>query len=393
MIHSIQPMTLFSTPDISGIITNPMNNTSTNTEYTSPIYYTSPIQHQNNNKDSKDDNSSEYSNNSPINSPAINSKMAGCALVNLQFDRTLSLHAEETMNTAQASITIIDSGASRSGASDRSQLHSIKAVSSVQISGASGNTVQPDASGMLKDINIEALIVPGMQDRLLSVSQMCIAERDEIPIIGVFSDTGVTFYSEASILEFLNQIKITGEPTMHGSIHNGVYKLDAHVKPSKSCPDKSSMFQNDTMLAVSIRSSSLYDHLHAVTNHGCAYTLAWHRKFSKHANLTAQDQNTYRPICAGCALGSSRQTSTDHNKTHRERPTTPGQNFTIDAYSHNVQSIGGYKYTDILTDSASGRRHVVFTRDRKVSSVIAALRVLFLKNPLWSVRTTTLKTI
>ena len=147
------------------------------------------------------------------------------------------------------------------------------------------------------------------------------------------------------------------------------------------------------MLAVSVHSSSLYDHLNAVTNHGCAYTLAWHRKFSKYANFTAQDQNTYRPICAECALGSSRQASTDHNKTHRERPTTPGQHFTMDAYSHNVPSINGYKYTDIVTDSASGRRHVVFTRDRKVSSVIAALRVLFLKNPLWSVRTTTLKTI
>ena len=201
------------------------------------------------------------------------------------------------MNTAQASITIIDSGASRSGPSDQSQLHSIKAVSGVQISGAFGNTVQPTASGVFKDLNMEALIVPGMQDRLVSVSQMCIAAHDGIPKVGVFSKTGVTFFTEASILDFLNQIKITGYPTLHGSIQNGVYKLDSHVK-SKSRPDKSSIFQNDTMLAVSVRSSSLYDHLHAVTNHGCAHTLAWHRKFCKHANFTAQDQNSYRPICA-----------------------------------------------------------------------------------------------
>ena len=182
-------MTLFTTPDISGIITNPVNNTSTNTEYTSPIYYTSPIQHQDNNEDSEDDKSSEYNDNSPNNSPAINSNTP----VNLQFDRTLSFCAEETMNTAQASITIIGSGASRSRTSDRSQLHSIKAISGVQISGAFGNTVQPDASGILKDINIEALIVPGMHDRLLSVSQMCRAERDGIPKIGAFSNTSVTF--------------------------------------------------------------------------------------------------------------------------------------------------------------------------------------------------------
>ena len=297
------------------------------------------------------------------------------------------------MNIAQTSITIIDSGASRSGTSDHSQRHSIKAVSGVQISGAFGNTVKPDAAGILKDLNIEALTVEGIQDRLISVSQICVAERDNMPKIGVFSDTCVTFYTEASIQDFLNQIIITGEPTMHGSIHNGVYKLDAHLKLSKSRPDSSSIFQNDTMLAVSVQSSSLYDRLHAVTNHGCAYTLAWHRKFSKHANFTAQDQNTYRPICAGCALGSSRQASTDHNKTHRDRPTTPGQHFTVDAYSHNIKSIGRFFYTDILTDSASGYRHVVFTRDRKASSVIAALRVLFLKNPLWSLRTTTLKTI
>ena len=65
----------------------------------------------------------------------------------------------------------------------------------------------------------------------------------------------------------------------------------------------------------------------------------------------------------------------------------------MDAFSHNVPSNNGNYYADTLTDSASRRRHVVFTKDRRASSLVAALRVLFLKKPHWSVRTSTLKTI
>ena len=90
---------------------------------------------------------------------------------------------------------------------------------------------------------------------------------------------------------------------------------------------------------------------------------------------------------------SSRQASTDHNKTHRKQPTTPDQHFTMDAFSHNVPSINGNMFSDFMTDCASGARHIFFTKDRKAPSIIAALRVLFLKHPLWSVRTSTLKTI
>ena len=145
------------------------------------------------------DNTPNYS--PPVNSsvdnsnlsPQINSNMAGVTPINLHYDKSLSFRAKESMNTAQASITIIDSGASRSGTSDQSQLHSITAVSGVQISGAFGNTVQPTASGILIDLNLEALIVPGMSDQLVSVSQVCMAARDGIPKVGVFDDTGVTF--------------------------------------------------------------------------------------------------------------------------------------------------------------------------------------------------------
>ena len=76
IIHSIQPMTVFSSPEISGIITNPVTNTETNTAYTLPIYYTSPIQHNDNSEDSDNDNSSEYSDNTPNISPQINSNIA-----------------------------------------------------------------------------------------------------------------------------------------------------------------------------------------------------------------------------------------------------------------------------------------------------------------------------
>ena len=73
IIHSIQPMTVFSTPQISCIITNPVTNTETNTAYTLPIYFSSPIQHNDNNEESDNDSSSEFSDNTPDYSPPVNS--------------------------------------------------------------------------------------------------------------------------------------------------------------------------------------------------------------------------------------------------------------------------------------------------------------------------------
>ena len=75
-----------------------------------------------------------------------------------------------------------------------------------------------------------------MADQLISVSQICIRERDQEPKVGIVTNEGVTFYTLRSIEDFVTQIKIIGEPTMHGSIHNGVYKLDAHVKQSVIIP-------------------------------------------------------------------------------------------------------------------------------------------------------------
>ena len=107
-------MTIFSTTNIPGIIMDLVDNTPINNTYVPARYYESPIVHQEDNLDSEDSESSEDSDNNSIKSAAINKKFTGCTPVNLQYDKSLSFRPEETMNSAQTSITIIDSAASRS---------------------------------------------------------------------------------------------------------------------------------------------------------------------------------------------------------------------------------------------------------------------------------------
>ena len=80
------------------------------------------------------------------------------------------------------------------------------------------------------------------------------------------------------------------------------------------------------------------------------------------------------------------QTRTDHHRQHRLGTTIPGQQFTIDAYSHTRASYRRKLFCDLLTDTANGRIYPIFTKDRSSKELISQLSIFLALHPSWQNR-------
>ena len=78
-----------------------------------------------------------------------------------------------------------------------------------------------------------------------------------------------------------------------------------------------------------------------------------------------------------------RQTSTDHLREHREKPTAAGQQFALDAFSSVTLSLSGFKYCDFLTDLATRAIYPVFSRNRTAEELCQRLSEFFNRHPDW----------
>ena len=90
-----------------------------------------------------------------------------------------------------------------------------------------------------------------------------------------------------------------------------------------------------------------------------------------------------RSAWEACIQGGMKQSSTDHRREHRERPTAPGQSFSLDAYANSVKSSTGNKHTDIFVDHYSRRYYPVHTKDRSSAEICAKADILFNSHPEW----------
>ena len=63
-------------------------------------------------------------------------------------------------------------------------------------------TLSIQASGILKHHNVFALLIDGMADSILSVSQICRGELDETPKFGIFTDK-VLYFTHKKVLKIL----------------------------------------------------------------------------------------------------------------------------------------------------------------------------------------------
>ena len=111
--------------------------------------------------------------------------------------------------------------------------------------------------------------------------------------------------------------------------------------------------------------------------------MAWHQKNSTNAGYTSKDASKSRPVCPSCVYGGMHQTRTSHHRQHRGQPTIPGQQFSLDAYTHTRASYRNHVYCDLLTDLATGRIYPIYTKDRSASELVTKVSIFFALHPSW----------
>ena len=279
---------------------------------------------------------------------------------------------------------LFDSGASTSATSDPSIIDSINYSEGVKAYPAFGPPVTTSASGTYGSMELDMLLLNGMPETLLSVSNICQGGRTKKQNVCVFTSEGVRVFTWESMRRILQLIDQYGIEVMRGYISNGVYTLNKPVPNTSRSSSLKSNNPSPVLFLAQFKPVSLYDHIHLVTGHPGRDGMRWHFNNSLNAKYTTADANKQRGVCKGCTYGTMTQTPTDHRRQHRRRPLRPGQCFVLDAYSHSVISSRGYKYCDLYTDLCTHRTYCVFTKNRSAHELCQQSRILFMKHPEWA---------
>ena len=257
---------------------------------------------------------------------------------------------------------IFDSGASTCATSDVSIIKDIIHGEGVKATPAFGPPITSTASGTYGPLDLDIILMEGMQETLVSVSQLCQGGQSNCQNIVIFTSEGMRCFTLESSRTALQLIDKVGQEVIRGYISNGVYVHDptrhsrqTDIKQVNSNNNVSNNILNPSVFLAQFKPVSLYDHIHMVTGHPGNAGMDWHLKNSTNAKYTEEDATRQRGTCKGCVYGTMRQTSTDHHREHRNIPLKPGQCFTLDAYTHTVQSSRGFKYCDIYTNLATRR--------------------------------------
>ena len=283
--------------------------------------------------------------------------------------------------TTNSGSKIYDTGATKSGTGDMKQLSNLSSVSNISVHGPFGKSFQPKVKGNLSDMGLECLYIPGMTSTLISISEAC-----QQGLTFIFDKTGCHGYKTSSINPELENIKTSGYEVARGIVRNGLYcsvpvpdQLLTLTPTSPTVPAKT-----EDLLYADAKPASKFEHVHDALGHPGTAGMQWHRKNTPGADFTDEDANMPRQLCTGCVLGGMRQGSTDHRRVHRPRPSLPGQQFSVDAFSCTTTSRNGHNYCDLFTDLSSGVRYPVFTKTRTAAELCEKTSILFDLHPEWS---------
>lgn len=270
---------------------------------------------------------------------------------------------------------LFDTGASRSGTNNEKFLTDVQKCENISVQGAFGPPFRPSLKGKLGPLELDTVIIPEMNETLLSVYQICNGGSMNFQCIAVFTTEGCRIFKLDSVRDALVTMHDTGTEIMRGLCHHGLYYEDKEfVKRT-----------NFKMFLTHTKSISKYDEVHLALGHPGKLGMEWHRKNTINAQYTTEDEQFVRPVCEGCVYGGMRQTSTDHLREHRINPTRPGQIFAMDAYTHKHRSFRGMFYADIFRDLATQMIYVVYTKDRSAKELIEQMTKELDKHPEWSV--------
>ena len=195
--------------------------------------------------------------------------------------------------------SIFDTGASKSGTSDSKILTDLEKCEKVTVQGAFGPPCIPSLKGKLGPLELETLVIPGMNETLLSVYQVCNGGSKDFQCIALFTTEGCRIFKLDSVRQAIKDMHDNGIEIMRGLVNQGLYHEDKSFIPTKSL----------RMLMASTKSASKYDQVHLVLGHPGKKGMEWHRKNTLNADYTQEDAELIRPVCEGCAYGGMRQTS------------------------------------------------------------------------------------
>lgn len=270
---------------------------------------------------------------------------------------------------------LFDTGASRSGTSNKEMLYDITKCDDITVQGAFGPPYRPTLKGKLGPLGLDTVLIPEMKETLLSVYQICNGGSKDLQCAAVFTSEGCRIFKLNCIRDAMASMHASGGEIMRGLCHNGLYHEDKSFVTSTSF----------RMMLTNFKPISKYDQVHLTLGHPGQYGMEWHRKNTINAQYTDDDAKTARPVCPGCAYGGMRQKSTDHLRVHRQNPTRPGQIFTMDAYKHHHPSHRQNIYADIFRDLATQQIYVIYTKTRSADELIYELGKELDKHPEWIV--------
>ena len=120
-------------------------------------------------------------------------------------------------------IALFDTGASRSGTNDKSKLKNIEKCSNITVQGAFGPPFRPSLKGRMGPLGLETVVIPEMNETLLSVYQICNGGTKGFQCISVFSTEGCRIFKFESVGEALKLMHDQGIEIMRGTFVNGLY--------------------------------------------------------------------------------------------------------------------------------------------------------------------------
>ena len=121
---------------------------------------------------------------------------------------------------------LFDTGASRSGTNNEKFLTDVQKCENISVQGAFGPPFRPSLKGKLGPLELDTVIIPEMNETLLSVYQICNGGSMNFQCIAVFTTEGCRIFKLDSVRDALVTMHDTGTEIMRGLCHHGLYYED-----------------------------------------------------------------------------------------------------------------------------------------------------------------------
>jgi hypothetical protein len=118
-----------------------------------------------------------------------------------------------------------DTGANRSGTSNKSILKNVTACDPISISGAFGPPINPTLKGELGPLKLDTVVIDGMGPQsIISVSQVCQLGPGHVAL---FTANSFRVYTLPTAMRAMKVLTHDGKEVVRGTVQNGLYIHDS----------------------------------------------------------------------------------------------------------------------------------------------------------------------